>query len=178
MIYNFILLLLLIVTLLITLVIFFNFIFPILWGAPYAPSNMGDLIAALEYAKIQPGEQAADLGSGDGRAVIMMAEKGANAVGYEISPFLVWWSRLRANKTPADIHSRIKFYRQSFWNINLSKFDVIFLYQLPHVMKRMRAKLTQELKPTARVVCIGFKMESWIPAETNGRVFVYNAPQK
>jgi ribosomal protein L11 methylase PrmA len=171
--YIIILILLVIPSFVITAVIFFNFVFPILWGAPYAPSNISDIKAALSFAKIKPGETAADLGSGDGRAVIMMAELGANAVGFEISPILVFWSRMKARKAGNEIASKTKFFRKSFWDIDLSNYDVIFLYQLPYVMKRLRGKISKELKGTGRVVCIGFKLEGWTPTDTNGRVFVY-----
>jgi hypothetical protein len=35
----------------------------------------------------------ADLGSGDGRIVIALAKEGFHATGYELNPWLVWWSR-------------------------------------------------------------------------------------
>jgi SAM-dependent methyltransferase len=159
--------------LLITAIIFFIFFFPLLWGAPYAPSNYGDLIEGIKLAKIKPGEKAVDLGSGDGTAVLMMAEKGAGVTGYEISPLLVYWSRLKAKQAKPEVRKRVKFLKQSFWDIDLSTYDVLFVYQLPHVMKRLKTKMENELKPGARVISVGFKFEGWEPAETNGRVYVY-----
>lgn len=63
------------------------------FNAPYAPSVKNRLDAMLDLANIQPGDKAVDLGSGDGRVVIAMAQAGAEAHGYEINPWLVLWSR-------------------------------------------------------------------------------------
>jgi hypothetical protein len=44
-------------------------------------------------AHLPPGKLVADLGSGDGRLVIALAKSGLKATGYELNPWLVWYSR-------------------------------------------------------------------------------------
>src|SRR6267154_1300502 len=57
--------------------------------APYLPSPQLVVERMLEAAQIKSGEVVYDLGSGDGRIVIMAAQKyGASAVGVEISDVL------------------------------------------------------------------------------------------
>lgn len=50
--------------------------------APFVPSPLPVVQRMLELARVGPGDKIFDLGSGDGRTVIMAAEKfGASAVG-------------------------------------------------------------------------------------------------
>jgi Xaa-Pro aminopeptidase len=62
-------------------------------GAPFVLTGSRTVKTMTALANIQPGEKAADLGSGDGRILIAIARAGAEAHGYEINPFLVLWSR-------------------------------------------------------------------------------------
>ncbi|XP_073411813.1 ATP synthase subunit C lysine N-methyltransferase isoform X1 [Dendrobates tinctorius] len=56
-----------------------------------------------------------DIGSGDGRIVIAAAKKGFQAVGYELNPWLVWYSRYRAWKE--GVHQNTKFHISDLWKI-------------------------------------------------------------
>ena len=62
-------------------------------GAPYVATTSLALKKTLELIGPLQGKTAADLGSGDGRVVIALAKAGANAIGFETNPFLVWRSR-------------------------------------------------------------------------------------
>jgi Protein-L-isoaspartate carboxylmethyltransferase len=65
----------------------------VLRGAPYIPTKREGVIKMLKLARVRPGCKALDIGSGDGRLVIALAQAGAEAHGCEINPVLVWWSR-------------------------------------------------------------------------------------
>src|SRR4051812_23904003 len=57
--------------------------------APYFPTPPSIVNRMLQLADLKRGEKMFDLGSGDGRIVIMAAKKfGANATGIEIDPAL------------------------------------------------------------------------------------------
>jgi cyclopropane fatty-acyl-phospholipid synthase-like methyltransferase len=165
--------LLIIACLVIAATMFFNFVYPIFWGAPYAPSNISDIEALLAFAQIKPGDVVADLGSGDGRAVILMAQQGAIVTGYEISPLLVLWARLKKWRAPKHLARNITFECKSFWNTDLSKYDVVFLYQLPHVLRQLSTKLQAELKPGARIISNSFAIPNWQPIKNTNRVYMY-----
>ena len=59
------------------------------------------------------------------------------------------------------------------WKADLSNVDVVFVYQLPHVMKRIKKKLLEELKPGARVISNSFVMPDWKPKEERGGIYLY-----
>jgi ribosomal protein L11 methylase PrmA len=142
-------------------------------GAPYMPTKARDVDAMLELANIKPGDLAADLGSGDGRLVIALAERGIEAHGYEINPWLVWWSQLLIKRARVK-HTEI--FCASFWNRDYSQYDVILLYVLPGTMAKLEDKLKKELKPGSRVVTNTFIFPHWKPSKSNGQLHVYTVP--
>ncbi|XP_077125579.1 ATP synthase subunit C lysine N-methyltransferase isoform X2 [Ranitomeya variabilis] len=64
-----------------------------------------------------------DLGSGDGRIVIAAAKKGFQAVGYELNPWLVWYSRYNAWKE--GVHQNTKFHISDLWKVPERDEDII-----------------------------------------------------
>lgn len=136
-------------------------------GAPYVPSRKEDIAKMISLAKIKPDDKAVDLGSGDGRIVIALARKGIEAHGYEISPALVLWSRIKIYflglSGLAFIHS------DSFWNADLSDFSLVTLFGFKKIMGDLETKLDKELKPNSRIISNMFKMPNWqISGEDNG----------
>lgn len=164
-------LILLVVASAITISYFWIFIFPLVGGAPYVPSDDRIVDMMVSLAGIKEGEKAADLGSGDGRIVVSLAKAGAVADGYEISPFLVWYSRYRLKKE--GLSKNAKILQKNFWKVDFSDYDVIALYQVTYVMNGLEKKLLKELKPGARVVCNAFKMPNWKPKTQKDGVFLY-----
>jgi len=134
------------------------FLIPFLVGAPFEPTSSKKIKKILKLAKVKKGEKAVDLGSGDGRIVIALAKKGAEAHGFEINPILVLiskWKIKRAGLKNAFIHWG------SFWKEDFGKYDVITLFQFPTIMKSLRDKMKKELKSKARVVSFYWKFPGW-----------------
>lgn len=172
-------LLLLLGILAINIFIFFSFIGMLIGsasGAPFVPTGKKIAQKMIALAKIQSGEKVYDLGCGDGRLVFMAAEKGADAVGVEISLPIVLWARLRkyiGKKQGAIIHG-------SLWNTDVSDADVIFLYLFPHMVARFEEEIFPRLKKGCRVVTHGFAMRKtkpdskWKPPhKRRGKILVY-----
>jgi cyclopropane fatty-acyl-phospholipid synthase-like methyltransferase len=139
-------------------------------GAHYTPTTNETVTRMLKMAELQPGDKLADVGSGDGRILIGAAQKGLESVGYEINPALVFWSRTLISR--AGVSTLAKAYTKNFWNINFSKFTVVTVYGLPHMLKPLQKKLERELKPGSRVICNTFpfltKNELWeVTKESN-----------
>lgn len=132
---------------------------PMIWGAPFVPIDKTVLKRMVALVRVQPGEKAADLGSGDGRVVIELAKAGAQAEGYEINPLLVLASRKNIRK--AKVSSQACIHWKNFWGQDLSSYQTITLFGMPHMMKRLQGKLTKELKPGARVVSHQFMFPDW-----------------
>uniref|UniRef100_A0A8C5T7T6 ATP synthase c subunit lysine N-methyltransferase n=1 Tax=Malurus cyaneus samueli TaxID=2593467 RepID=A0A8C5T7T6_9PASS len=62
---------------------------------PFVPATAAQIQNVLKMLENRSGSLV-DIGSGDGRIVIAAAKKGFQAVGYELNPWLVWYSRYRA----------------------------------------------------------------------------------
>src|SRR3990167_2533034 len=69
----------------------------ILFGAPYIPTLKRQRHQAIELLALKPGQTFIDLGCGDGSLLILAAQRGWRAIGYELNPILVLvvWLRTR-----------------------------------------------------------------------------------
>ncbi len=128
----------------------------------------------LELAQIRPGEVVFDLGSGDGTLVLAAARAGAKAIGIEINPFLVVFSRLRIKRQ--GLREKANIISADFRISSLSTADVVFMYLLPNTVKNLQEKLLRELKPGARIVSNSFPFPAWLPAKEKDKVFLYHVP--
>ncbi|XP_059828508.1 ATP synthase subunit C lysine N-methyltransferase-like isoform X1 [Hypanus sabinus] len=118
-----------------------------------------------------------DIGSGDGRIVIAAAKQGFRAVGYELNPWLVWYSRYRAWQQ--GVHRHTRFYISDFWKVNFSEYSNVVIFGVPQMMESLEKKLQNELKNDAKVVACRFPFPSWIAEHESGKgidaAWLYNA---
>ena len=142
-------------------------------GAPFVPSTTDAARTMVDNAHIEKGSVVYDLGSGSGKILILSASRGATAIGFEINPFLVLFTRFLSFFSPH--RNRIRVYWKDFWKRNYKDADVVFIYLLPWRMSELKAKLIQELKPGARIVSNSFLFPDWKPVYENlaNHVFVY-----
>ncbi|KAM4028579.1 ATP synthase subunit C lysine N-methyltransferase-like isoform 3-T3 [Anomaloglossus baeobatrachus] len=117
-----------------------------------------------------------DIGSGDGRIVIAAAKKGFQAVGYELNPWLVWYSRYKAWRE--GVHQNTKFNISDLWKVSFSQYTNVVIFGVPHMMPLLERKLQNELSPTSRVIACRFPFPNWIPDHISGHgidtVWVYD----
>jgi SAM-dependent methyltransferase len=117
--------------------------------------------AMLNIARVGPKDFVLDLGSGDGRIVILAARKfGARGLGVEIDPSLV--SRSRDYAKRAGVQDRAEFREQDLFATDFSQASVITMYLLPDVNMALRPKLLA-LKPGTRIVSHDWHMGDWLP---------------
>ena len=112
-------------------------------------------------SQLVPSERLIDLGSGDGRIVLAAARRGAEAMGVEIDADLVDRARRRAELE--GLQAKARFSRGDLFEAVLREADVVSLYLLTSLNRRLRPKLLNELKPGARVVSHAFDMGDWSP---------------
>jgi SAM-dependent methyltransferase len=113
----------------------------------------------LTMAQVTPNDFVVDLGSGDGRTVIMAAKKfGAQALGVEYNPDMVKLSQENAQK--AGVFDRAQFRRADIFATDFSQASVITLYLLPALNMKLRPTILA-MKPGTRVASHSFTMEDW-----------------
>lgn len=140
-------------------------------GAPYAPLGKEKIDTMINLLDIKKGDKVVDLGSGDGRIVIGLARKGAQAHGYEINPLLVVISKYKINK--AGLGKNAFIHMKSYWNEDVSKFDAITLFGAPHIMKKLKGKFEKELKPGTKIVSNYFKFPDWNFIKEKDKIYFY-----
>lgn len=142
-----------------------------LHGAPFVPSSFKVADIMIKAAGAKAGKKIADLGSGDGRIVIALALAGADAVGYEINPFLVWYSRFKIWR--AGLTNKARIQNGDIRKINYSQFNAVTIYTSSYIMQNMEDKLHAELPKGTRVVSNSFQFENWPETKSFGKVYVY-----
>jgi len=145
-------------------------------GAPFVPSSKRTAQAMFELANIKPGLKVYDLGSGDGRLLFLAARAGASAVGFEINPFLVIWTRLKILFSP--YRKTIRVYWKNFWRGNFSDADVIFVYLLPWRMEQLKKMMFDQVKSGTIIVSNSFIFKEWkiVGQNQTAHVYVFQVP--
>jgi len=137
-----------------------------LFIAPFVASPMPVVRRMLELAELRSGEVLYDLGSGDGRAVIMAAKEfGANAVGIELREDLV--KKALNSVQELGIQDKVKIVHSDLFEVDLSQADVVFLYLTTSANEKVKPKLEAELKPSARVVSHDYEIVGWRPIKVD-----------
>jgi SAM-dependent methyltransferase len=130
--------------------------------APYVTTPLDVVERMLTLARIGPSDVVYDLGCGDGRVVIMAAQKfGARGVGVDIEPALV--EQAIANAKAAGVGERVTFRVQDALTVDVSPATVVTLYLLASANARLRPTLMQQLRPGARIVSHNFPIGDWEP---------------
>jgi protein-L-isoaspartate O-methyltransferase len=145
----------------------------VLQGPFFAPTSDERIEDILNLVTIKPTSQIADIGSGDGRVLIALAKKFnfKKAVGYEIDPPLI--SKSRAAIKEAKLSKKIEIKNEDLWLADLSQYDVIVVYFIPRLMKKLEEKLLHELKPGAQVISVFFTFPTWKLAAERGAIRLY-----
>ena len=128
---------------------------------PFVTTPQSVSEAMLTIANVDKRDFLIDLGSGDGRIVILAAKKfGARGLGVEIDPQLVEASRINAQQ--AGVAHRSQFRTEDLFKTDLTRATVITMYLLPDVNIALRPKLLA-LKPGTRIVSHDWDMGDWPP---------------
>jgi predicted RNA methylase len=111
-------------------------------------------------AELKPDETLYDLGSGDGRAVIMAAKDfGAKSVGVELRDDLT--KRALTSINDLNLNDKTRIIQKDIFDVDLSAANVVFLYLTTSANERIKPKLEAELKPGTRVVSHDYEILGW-----------------
>lgn len=141
-------------------------------GGTQAPTRLPDIFFVptlysvaddmLKLAGVTARDVVYDLGSGDGRILILAAQKyGARGVGVEIDHRLVELSRQIARE--GEVADRVTFIEGDLFDVDISPATVVTLYLSPTVNNRLEPKLRAQLRPGARIVSHQFGIGAWTP---------------
>jgi predicted RNA methylase len=131
----------------------------------FASTRQAVADAMLTLAGVTADDVVYDLGSGDGRIVILAAQKyGARGVGIEIDPGLVALARELAREGGVD--DKVTFVEGDLFTADISPATVVMLYLSTTINADLEPKLRRELRAGSRIVSQQFPMGSWTPSRT------------
>lgn len=130
-------------------------------GSSYASIPQEKIQKMIKNLELKQDSKIVDLGSGDGRVVIELARAGYNAIGYEINPYLVYYSRLLLflkGLTNKSISNNSKIYLKNYFNEDLSYAEGVFLFVSPIMFVKILEKLKKDLKKGTTIISFSSKM--------------------
>lgn len=134
--------------------------------APDVPTEYTEVDEMLEMLSLKPDELLCDPGCGDGRILIVAANKyGVRGLGVEIRTTLV---ELVTTCIKDDgLGNRIKIIEDDVLDdsVDLSEADAVAMYLTPDGVNKLKYKLESQLKPGCRVVSKDYPIEGWKPIE-------------
>lgn len=165
-------------TILFILIIFLLLILSMIWppDSPWAPWWRTDKKRALlvcKIAQIKSSDIIYELGSGDAAFLRTAAKEfGAKGVGIEVDPLRVFISKILVKLD--GVSDQVKITRGNFFEQNLSKASVIFVYLVPKALEKLKPKLLKELKPGTKLISLKYKIDKpIIKADQQNKIYLY-----
>jgi 16S rRNA G966 N2-methylase RsmD len=128
--------------------------------APYYPTPLTVVEKMLDLGGLKADEKMFDLGSGDGRIVIMAAQKyGADATGIEMVDDLYRQSMEKIRSLGLQKNARIihgDIFKQDY-----SSAGLVTVYLLPTSNDKIRPLLEKQLKKGTRIISHDFPFRDW-----------------
>jgi hypothetical protein len=138
----------------------------LLRGAPYVPTLDAQGRAALDLLDLKPGQTLLELGSGDGKMLVLAAQAGLNVVGIELNPLLVVISWLRTRR----YRKQVRIIWGDFWHVKWPECDAVFAFLLARFMARLDTRMKAAHRPLAS---FAFKVPGRTPDAEKAGVFLY-----
>lgn len=145
-------------------------------GAPYMPTRIAPVRKAFEQFSVGEGDVLLDIGAGDGKILRAAAERGAQAIGYELSPILWVVAKVRTWK-----NTRIRVRYKNFFKAKLpSDTTIVFAFLMPEKMPKVRRFLRKQTLPKGKYfMSYMFPFKDVVPlriiqAPKAGAVYIYN----
>lgn len=133
-------------------------LFSLIFHVPYVNSSGQAIGDALNFSGLSKNNLFLDLGSGNGRTLILANKKfGAVAIGFEISPFPYLVSKIRTlgNKN-------IKVYFGDFKKAEklLASADIVYVYLLNSVLDKIEDWLFENIGKNTKIISLAFKFKN------------------
>lgn len=132
--------------------------------APYYPTPESVVERMLKLGDVKPGDKVFDLGSGDGRVVVMAAQKfGADATGIEMDADL--WKQSMERIKSLGLEKKARIIRGDIAKQDFTSATMLTVYLLPSSNDKIRPLLEKQLKPGTRIVSHDFMFKDWTPVK-------------
>jgi len=145
---------------------------------PYVTTPIELVREMLRAARVKPGELVIDVGSGDGRIVILAAEEfGARGIGIELDADLVAHSR--SVVVARGLEDRVSIMHANALDVDISPADVVTLYLTQQGVALLEPYLRRTLRPGTRVVSNVNRIPGWEPEEESlpeKEIWLYRVP--
>jgi SAM-dependent methyltransferase len=134
--------------------------------APYYPTPQTIVRRMLDLSELKAGERMFDLGSGDGRLVIMAAQKfKADSTGVELDTDL--WKQSTDKIKQLGLEASARVIHGDLLKQDYSAASVLTVYLLPNsIDEQLTPILERQLKKGTRVVSHDFEFAHWKPVKT------------
>jgi protein-L-isoaspartate O-methyltransferase len=128
--------------------------------APYYPTPESIVEKMLQLGGLKAGEKMVDLGSGDGRIVIMAAQRfRADGTGVEFDDDL--WKQSSEKIKALGLQKSARIIHGDILKQDFSSADLVTVYLLPVSNDKIRPLLEKQLKKGARLVAHDFGIAGW-----------------
>lgn len=118
----------------------------------------------LKLAQVKKNDIVYDLGSGDGRILIIAAKEfHVKAVGVEKNRLMVLLSRWIIKRN--DLQNKIKVIHNDIFKENLKNANVILMYLSNKLTQKLKPKFEKELKKGTRIVSASHPIVGWKEAK-------------
>lgn len=164
-----------------TVIIFLLIILSIIWppDSPWLPVKKNKVKKMLRMTNVEASDVIYDLGSGDGRILILAAKDfGARGVGIEIDPLRVLWTKIMVKIL--GVSKKVKIIRGDFFKNDFSEASIVAVYLVPKTLKRLEEKFLNELKPGTKVVSFRYQID-FLPQifqDPKEGIFGYRIPRR
>ncbi|KAF5284205.1 hypothetical protein FQR65_LT00205 [Abscondita terminalis] len=132
---------------------------------PYIPateSQIKNILLALQHRS----GKVIDLGSGDGRIVIELANHNYESHGVELNPWLVAYSKL--NALSKGVSKTTRFFNTDLWKFSLSPYNNIVIFGIEEMMPDLERKLISECGNKCNIVACRFPLPNLRPQKVIG----------
>lgn len=150
------------------------FLLTALTGAPYVPSQRKELDEL--FGRLRPldaHDTLLDIGSGDGAVLLAAVQHGAQAVGYELNPFLVWVARVRLRRAGAKATVELR----NLWTASFpDAVTVVYTFGESRDIAKMYRKVQQEatrLNRPLELLSYGFAVPGVKPQAQHRAHYLY-----
>ena len=148
----------------------FYFIWSMMFGVPFYPSNKKAIQAIIDFLPKNKKLQVVELGAGDGRVAFAIAKLGYKVTAIEFNPFLSIIMRLRRF---IGKYKNVQIKNVNFFSEDLTKYDIYVGYLFPNSMKKLDPVLFSKENKGKTVISNTFALKDRKPVQVNEKIYYY-----